>query len=163
MYSFFCLDIFCSPKSPNNDHEDTNSVALDGDINEQEDSIMMLDTNPNSQIFAPAPLFCEFAIFVENLEAPTGIIQSQTLLQVSSEIFKSNTSTTPLPTYSITALKTYIPSIGDIFTNVAPTAFVFSVRVRLFCSAWNLLFFPFHYYKIYLFPKLELMVLIKIG
>mmetsp|Transcript_21245 Transcript_21245/g.26964 ORF Transcript_21245/g.26964 Transcript_21245/m.26964 type:complete len:393 (-) Transcript_21245:76-1254(-) len=96
------------------------------------------EANNAEPSYFPAPLFCEFAAFIEHLEAPTGIIQSQTLMRVSSEIFKNHQNMS-LPTYNSNALRTYLPNITKIFPHIAATAFIISIHVSGFVFVFSVL------------------------
>mmetsp|Transcript_709 Transcript_709/g.978 ORF Transcript_709/g.978 Transcript_709/m.978 type:complete len:374 (+) Transcript_709:68-1189(+) len=136
-------DSFIPPESPI-EEENSNSapLPLDGkDIctEQAEDGSIVFMSHANASkiskdneekpvsITTTAPLFCEFAAFVEHLEAPTGIIQSQTLLRVSSDIFKQNRGM-PLPTYNANSLSYYLPNLTELSQEVASTAFIISVQ-----------------------------------
>merc|ERR1712137_101406 len=73
------------------------------------------------------PIFCEFGVFVEHLEAPTGIIQAQSFLQVSAEaVFQAQN----LPAYPAEKLLLYFPSSEALMDTVADTAYVITANVN---------------------------------
>merc|ERR1712232_1134490 len=77
--------------------------------------------------YRSVPIFCEFGVFVEHLEAPTGIIQAQSFLQVSAEaVFQAQN----LPAYSAEKLLLYFPSSESLMDTVADNAYVITTNVN---------------------------------
>ena len=75
----------------------------------------------------PLPALIEFHLFVEHFQAPTGRIQSQTMLHVfGRDIFRESARVEP---YNVQKLLQCVPWTKDLLTSLAPTGFVLSLNV----------------------------------